>query len=130
MLHDPWQNGPIPKISDIGFLQTHQTSPSRRLHRHFLILNQTSKGLTGKKQRPNYYRRKTAAHLFKSSNISGSRKLSSDHSSARLFCNGVPVNNNLLAVLYVFSSLRKMITFRLSLKADFHPVAFSKRTEF
>ena len=39
------------------------------------------------------------SNLFRSSKISGSRKLSNDHSSAKLFCNGVPVNRSLLAAL-------------------------------
>ena len=48
---------------------------------------------------------KSCSHLPKSSNISGSRKLSRDHSSLRSFCRGVPVSNNLCVFLYSFSSL-------------------------
>ncbi len=42
----------------------------------------------------------TSVYLLRSSNMSGRIKFSSDHNSARLFCNGVPVNNNLLPALY------------------------------
>ena len=46
-------------------------------------------------------------NLFKSSKMSGSKKLRSDQSSARLFCNGVPVSKSRFAVLYVFNSLEE-----------------------
>ena len=44
-------------------------------------------------------------YLLRSSKMSGRRKLSNDHSSARLFCNGVPVSSSLLAASYDFSAL-------------------------
>ena len=37
--------------------------------------------------------------------MSGNKKLSSDHNSAKLFCNGVPVNSNLLSAVNAFRSL-------------------------
>ena len=37
--------------------------------------------------------------------MSGRRKLSNDHSSARLFCSGVPVSRSLLAASYDFRAL-------------------------
>ena len=47
------------------------------------------------------------AHLPRLSKISGMRKFRSDHSSAMLFCSGVPVNSKRFADLYNFSSLHK-----------------------
>ena len=44
-------------------------------------------------------------HLLRSSKMSGRRKLSKDHSSARLFCSGVPVSSSLLAASYDFRAL-------------------------
>lgn len=44
-------------------------------------------------------------HLLRSSKMSGRRKLSNDHSSARLFCSGVPVSSSLLAASYDFRAL-------------------------
>lgn len=43
--------------------------------------------------------------LSRSSKMSGRRKFNRDHSSDRLFCNGVPVSSNRFAALYVFNSL-------------------------
>lgn len=47
----------------------------------------------------------SSLYLLRSSKTSGSRKLRRDHSSARLFCSGVPVSSNLLSVGSRFSSL-------------------------
>ncbi len=44
------------------------------------------------------------SYLFRSSNTSGRRKLSRDHSSDRLFCRGVPVSSSLLSDISIFSS--------------------------
>ena len=46
-------------------------------------------------------------HHCRSSNMSGRRKFNRDHSSDRLFCNGVPVSSNRFAALYVFNSLMR-----------------------
>jgi hypothetical protein len=49
----------------------------------------------------------TKSYLFKSLNMSGNKKFKSDQSSAKLFCSGVPVNNNRLAAGKAFNSLQK-----------------------
>ena len=47
-------------------------------------------------------------YQLRSSNISGSRKLSKDHSSERLFCRGVPVRRSLLEALKAFKVLMSL----------------------
>ena len=46
-------------------------------------------------------------HPLRSSKMSGRMKLSRDHSSARLFCSGVPVSSRRLAASYAFRDLGK-----------------------
>lgn len=48
-----------------------------------------------------------ASNTARSSKISGSKKLSNDHSSDRLFWSGVPVNSSRFPVRYSFSVLHK-----------------------
>ena len=45
------------------------------------------------------------ADLLRSSKMSGRRKLRRDHSSARLFCSGVPVKRSRLPASYDFRAL-------------------------
>ena len=45
------------------------------------------------------------ADLLRSSKMSGRRKLRRDHSSARLFCNGVPVKRSRFPASYDFRAL-------------------------
>ena len=47
----------------------------------------------------------TPPHLLRSSKMSGRRKFSRDHSSARLFWRGVPVSRRRLAASYDFKAL-------------------------
>lgn len=46
-------------------------------------------------------------YLPRSSNISGNRKFKRDHSSAKLFCRGVPVRSRRWVFPYILSSLKK-----------------------
>jgi hypothetical protein len=44
--------------------------------------------------------------------MSGNKKFSSDHSSDKLFCSGVPVNNKRFAAGKAFNSLQKICLYR------------------
>lgn len=57
------------------------------------------------KQHTDMHQHPLKGHLWRSSKMSGSRKLSNDHSSAKLFWRGVPVRRSLLAALNDLSTL-------------------------
>ena len=59
-------------------------------------------------------------YLPRSSKISGNRKFSSDHNSARLFCRGVPVRSSRWVFLYILNSLHGIIKLTQKNKINGH----------